>query len=134
MLPLWRTWMVSSRRASRSFLLFVSLTALGFSCVEPNHGARILANFANLRSPGQTQLDLSKCDGNDCWLDHAAIVAGTFTLMRDDGVMAQRSCAQGVMNAGEYCVVHGSGKVTLSASDKGSASTFVATYRAHLLS
>jgi hypothetical protein len=83
---------------------------------------------------GTTELDMSKCDGTNCWLDHAAIVPGTLEVMKDGGIMAQKNCQVGVMNPGEFCVIGGSGQVTLNAADMTAGSRFVASYRAHLVS
>jgi hypothetical protein len=96
--------------------------------------------------PGSTTLDdFSQCQddfpGNpwempipsgttSCWLDHAAIVRGTFTLLQGDRVLTPGSCAS--LLASQYCLEPSSGRVTFLSTQK--SGTFVASYRAHLVS
>jgi hypothetical protein len=78
----------------------------------------------------QTQLDLGKCSGGTCWLDHAALVTGTFQLFKDDAAMAKAASCDSV-GADEFCVDLASGRIAMNPAP---AARYRATYRAHLVS
>jgi hypothetical protein len=97
---------------------------------------------------GGTTLDLTMCDdsfmGNPwepalpmgtplttCWLDHAAIVPGTFSLSHGGTLLQPSNCAA-APDSMHYCLEPSSGRVTFLTSIKNGM--FVASYRAHLSS
>jgi|SRR5262245_24492348 len=83
---------------------------------------------------GRTDLDLSKCQDNFCWLDHAAISAGSFQLERGGSAMTEDACASpmALPATGKYCLDYAAGRLTLNATDRTGAMS--ASYRAHLVS
>jgi hypothetical protein len=86
---------------------------------------------------GMTTLDLTTCVDDTgagtttCWLDHAGIVPGTFSLTHGATALMQAGSCSGA-DMMHYCLEPSSGRVTFSTMIKNGQ--FIASYRAHLIS